>query len=267
MEIPLLAGRDFAATDAAGAPGVAILSRRVAEMYWPAGDALGRQIRIGTPASQSPWLTIVGIAGDVRHPLDSVGARFIYLPLAQGPTSYASLLVRSSVEPQALRSAVEQAIWSIDKGVALWGIGTVEHWLAEVVSHPRFTAVLITGFGSLALLLAVLGVYSASAYAVRRRTRELGIRIALGAQRAQILRMLLVEGLRVAAVGILLGLIAAAGFARTPLVASQLAAATPGIALACVLSAAALLLAALAGCWLPARRATHVDPVAVLRDD
>ncbi len=267
LGIPLLQGRSFSESDVRGAPQTVILSRFVAQKYWPDGDAVGRRIRLGTPATESEWLTVVGVVGDVRHPLADTGARIIYRPLMQAPTSFASLLVRAPGNPEALRAAIEKAAWSLDPQLALWGTAPLADVVAEESSHLRFTTIVLNVFAALAVGLAVFGVFGCNAYAVRRRSREIAVRVALGADPKDIRRLIIGQAMTPVLWGAACGLAGAAALLRAPLLAEQLHRVSPnGWALYAV-SAILLTSAALAGCLTPARRAAKVDPMVALRHE
>ena len=265
MGIPLLAGRQFSAADAQGAPEVAILSRIVAERYWPRGEAVGQRIRLGTVHDESPWLTVVGVAEDVKHPIDTQAALVIYRPMAQAPTSFASLLVRSAAQPPGFLRSVERALWSLDPQMVLWGVATMEEVLSEELSHTRFATLLAALFAAIGMALAILGVYSANSHAVEQRTREIGIRMALGAQPGGVFRLVMRQAMSVVGLGILAGLIAAGVVVRVPQLASQLHQVSAFDSATFLAVALLMAGAALCGCLLPARRATRVDPMVALR--
>ncbi len=267
LGIALLSGRSFHSGDGQGAPGAAILSRSVAEKHWPGGDAVGRRIRIRTSQGDPPWLTVVGIAEDVRHPLDNAGALILYRPIAQAPTPFASLLVLSARRPEEIRPAVEQAVWSLDRELAIWGAGPLTAILSEDLSHLRFTTTLTGLFALITLGLAALGVYGANSYAVSRRLREIGVRMALGAGSKDIRGLVIGQGMKAVALGMGLGLAATAALARLPLVASQLQGLPASEFVFYAVSAVVLGAAALAGCLWPSRRAVRVDPLVVLRHE
>ena len=263
--IPLVEGRALTPSDGAAAPHVAVLSRTVAQRHWPRGGAVGRRIRLGTVHNDGPWLTIVGIAGDVRHPLDANPALLIYRPLAQAPTPFASLLVRGSAGPDAARPLVEQTLWSLDRNLVLWGVRPLEEMIGEALQHSRFTTILAALFAALGLALAMLGVYSASSHAVAQRTREVGIRMALGARPGDVLALIVRREMVPVAAGLLCGLAAAGALVRLPGVAAMLHDVSPYNATAYAAVGLLVSLASLAGFLQPARRATRVDPIQALR--
>ncbi len=267
MGVSVLEGRSFTDSDGRGAPAVVILSRFVAQKHWPEGGAVGQRIRLGASAAQGEWLTVVGVAADVRHPLAAMPARIIYRPLMQAPASFASLLVRAPGSPELLRSEVEKTAWSLDPQLALWGTAPLAEVVAEESSHVRFTTILVNGFAALAVGLAVLGVFACNAYAVRRRSREIGVRVALGAESKEIWRLVIGQAMKPVVWGLASGLAGAALLLRLPLLAGQLHGVSPSDVNVYAVSGMLLAFAALTGGLVPARRATRVDPMVVLRHE
>jgi len=265
MGIAMVEGRVFTSSDGHGAPGVVVLSRVIAQEYWPTGDAVGRRIRMGAREGQGEWLTVVGVAEDVRHPLDPKYARILYRPMAQAPTPFASLLVQTDGDPEAFRAPVEKAVWAQDAEMTLWGVRPLEEMLAEELEHVRFTTTLVSLFAALAVGLAMLGVLGSSAYAVSKQSREFGVRLALGAQRRDIWWLVIRQGLRPALWGGAVGLAAAVALMHTPLLTAQLHAIGANDVAVYVVSALLLVVAAMAGCLWPARRAARIDPMVALR--
>jgi putative ABC transport system permease protein len=266
MRIPIVEGRPFTVADGHGAPGVAVLSRVVADAYWPQGGAVGQRIRLGAREGQGDWLTVVGVASDVRHPLDPKGARILYRPIAQAPARFASLLVQvGGGEPEAVRGSVEKAVWGLDSEMRLWGVAPLEGMLAEELAHVRFTTTLVSLFAALAVALAALGVLGCSAYAVSRQTREFGVRMALGAHPRDIRWLVVRQGLQPVLWGGVVGLAVAVVVARMPLLTSQIHTVSANRVTVYVACALLMAIAALVGCLWPARRASRVDPMAALR--
>ena len=188
-----------------------------------------------------------------------------YLPFSQMPGESLGLIVRAERNPTALASAVEQAIHAIDKDLPVYSILTMDQWLGNSLAQRRLTLILLASFAALALLLAAVGIYGVIAYTVRQRTNELGIRMALGAQSGDVLRLILRDGLKLALIGVALGLVAA--FALTRWMESLLFEVRPTDPLTFCLIAVVLLCVSLAACYLPARRATKVDPLIALRSE
>jgi putative ABC transport system permease protein len=262
MGIPLLRGRDLAATDQAGTPAVVLVNRTFAERIWPGQEALGKRIRLGDP--KGPWRTVVGVVGDVHHlGLDVPADLQIYLPQPQFMSSDMTLVVRCAAEPLALAAAVRAAIWAVDPDRAVSNVATMDEVMQVSAARRLFTLRLMAVFAAIAVLLAMVGIYGVLSYAVGERTREIGVRMALGAPRGRIVAMVVGRGALYAAAGLLLGtaLAAATSHLLSALlfgVSAQDPATYAGLALL-------LALMALLAAWLPARRAAALDPLAATR--
>jgi len=263
--IPLLAGRGFDERDAAGAPLSVIVSRRFAERYLPGRDPLGRRLKLGQADNELPWLTIVGVVGSVR---DNAVARppdpEIYLPLAQNTTRALTLVAYAPERPQAAMQALRGAVAAVDPERPLAAVGTFDELVSQSLASSRLLTVLLAVFASVALLLSLLGIYGVTAYAVGQRRREIGVRMALGADRRRVVALVLSGGGLLVALGLALGVALSLLLGRA--LVGLLYGVTPGDPT--TLTAAALLLAAAAAgaCWLPARRAARIDPVTALRE-
>jgi predicted permease len=261
--IPLIQGREFDARDN-GAEMVVIINQALAKRFWPDGDAIGKRIKVGPP-EREPWLTIVGIVGDVHNEALERAVGFdTYEPLAQRPRGTMSVVVRTSGNPRAIAPLVRGVLRQNDAGLPVWGVGTMEERVRDSLGARRFTAGVLTAFGAAALLLASIGIYGVAAYMVGRRKREFAIRLALGARGSQVRRQVVNESLRVVLLGILVGL--PAGLALTSLIRGMLFNVKPGDPLSHMLAAGLLGALAVAATWLPARRATMADPVSSLRE-
>jgi putative ABC transport system permease protein len=268
MGVPLKEGRFFDQTDRAESRPVAVVNETMARQYWPGRDAVGRRFKIGDPSSKVPWVTIVGIVGDVRQMgLDAPVKAEMYLPYSQIADqpwfAPRDLVVRTSIEPMSLVASVKREIAAVDKEQAVSNIRTLDDILDEEVVQRRLGATLLTAFAVLALLLASLGIYGILSYFVAQHTSEIGVRLALGASDGDILRLVLGRGMTLALVGVGLGSLG--GLALTRLMSSLLfgvSATDPA-----TFALAALLLTALAllACYLPARRAVRVDPTTAMR--
>ena len=263
MRIPLRAGRDFDARDRAGAPAVAIVSEVVAAHEWPGQSPLGRRIRL---QGDTAWRTIVGVAGEAKH--FSTAERpqgMVYTPYAQTPGIFNTAVARTTGDAGAMGPAVRAAIWAVDRDQPVWKIRTLASLLDRALSPARFTIALVGTFAALALLLAAIGIYGVLSYAVAQRRGEVGIRLALGARATQVVGLFVRQGMRLAAVGLVAGLAAAAAVTR--LLRSQLfgVGALDPLTFAAVI--AGLTAVVLAACWVPATRASRVEPSLALRGE
>jgi putative ABC transport system permease protein len=266
LDTPILEGRAFSDEDGPGAPEVAILGRTLARRLFGTESALGRRIRIVNPDYGAGWRTVVGVAADVRYTgLADPAGDALYTPVAQTPFPWIYAMVRTSSRPETFARAVREAVTSTAPGLEAAALRPMDQVLAETVAQPRFNVVLVSAFAVLALVLAALGVYGVVSYSVAQRVREIGIRLALGATRREVVRLVAGEGIRLAGAGIAVGLVAAAAATRLlqallfevrPLDLPTFAAA--GIVLAAI---------ALGASAIPAARAGRVDPVAALRAD
>jgi len=267
MQIPLLKGRELMARDVADVEPVALISETFARRYWPGEDPLGKRIKFpGSAARPQPWRTIVGVVRDVKqYGVDKPSTMQIYLPEAQSPVSWLTLAVRTTGAPARMLNAIRTEIRSVDPDQAVFEVATMESLLAEAIAKRRFVMLLLAVFAALALTLAAIGIYGVMAYTVAQRTQEIGIRMALGAQTGDVLRLVVGQGMRLALGGVGIGLVAALGLTR--LMTTLLFGVSATDPLTFVLIAVMLLLVALLACWIPARRATKVDPMVALRCD
>lgn len=263
MRIPLLQGRGLSTADIADRPSVIVISESMARRFWPGENPIGKRLTMTFSPEKSR--EVVGVVGDVKDDgldvLDPVAT--LYVPLAQQPTPYLSLVVRTSSPPSTLISAISNAVHEVDRQQPVLDVITMEDIVAGSLSHQRFNMLLLSAFSGLALLLAAIGIYSMLAYSVRRRMREIGVRMALGAQRGDILQMVLGQGTKLALIGTGIGI--AAAFGLTRLMSSQLFGVTATDPVTFLSVAALIVLVALAACYIPARRATKVDPMVALR--
>jgi putative ABC transport system permease protein len=265
MTIALLKGRALNEHDTAESPQVALINETMARELWPNESALGKRIKFpGSEKNQQPWRTVVGVVKDVsQYGLDRKIPMQLYLPDAQFPTPAMTLIVRSGAEPSNLVAAIRNEIGAIDPDQAISGIATMEQLLADSIALRRFSMLLLITFACVALVLAAIGIYGVVSYTVTQRTHEIGIRIALGAQSRDVLKMVLGAGLKLVLSGIALGLIGA--FASTRLMSSLLFGVSTTDPLTFAAVASVLALVALAACLIPARRAMKVDPMVALR--
>lgn len=264
LGIPVRQGRDVTSTDTLESQPVVMLNEAAARLHFPRMDPVGQRIRVGD--AETPWLTVVGVVGDVRYDGPTQETRpEAYLPALQRSLFLMSFVARTEGEPMALAAAVRSVVASLDKDLPVGMTRTMEQRVTESTARPRFVSVLVAVFAVLSLLLASVGLSGVMAYTARQRTREIGIRMALGAQPSDVLRMVLGQGLRLALGGVALGLLGAWGLTR---VLSSLlfgVSATDPV----VFGSLSLLVAAVAllATWLPAHRATRVDPQVALRSE
>jgi len=265
LKIPLADGRFFNARDVQAAPDVVVVSRAFAKAYFPGENPVGKRIRF-TYSAQNPFLQIVGVAADTASiDLAAPPPPIIYAPNDQGPSTYLSFMVRTGGEPDAFVGAARAALQEMDPQLPLIQPQSLEQIANQSPSVflRRYPSYLIGSLAALALALAVVGLYGLISHMVLQRTREIGIRVALGAQRRDILKMVLRQGIRATVAGVAIGVVA--GLALTRLLRSLLYGVTPGDWLTFLSVALLLLVVALAACSIPARRATRVDPIVALR--
>jgi putative ABC transport system permease protein len=266
MGIPLLKGRSIADTDTETSPLVGLINEKLAQRYFKDQDPIGKQFMWGrvTPGKAPKWMTVVGIVADTKlYGLDNPSRFEVYVPYRQNEQQDMHVVVRSSVDPGSLTSSVREALASVDKNQPAFGIATMQKMESDAVSDRRSTLLLLSVFSGFALLLAGMGIYGVIAFSTARRTHEIGIRVALGAQRGDILRMILGECARLAFLGVGIGVVAALGLTR--LMSTMLYGVGASDPLTFVAVAGILILVAFAACWLPARRAMRVDPMIALR--
>jgi putative ABC transport system permease protein len=264
LGIPLLAGRDFDVRDDAQAPAVAIVSRALARRCWPGQDPVGAHLRIGSSTEGSPWMTVVGVVGDVRqHDLAEDPAALLYVPYAQDPWTFLTLAVRGAGAPERLARAVADVVHRVDPAEVVYDVRSLEDVVSRSLAPRRTSALLLGLFATLAVLLAALGVFSVTSFAVARRTHEFGVRMALGASSREILEAVLVGGGRRALLGVGLGGVASLAFRRV--LAHFLYGVQPTDAGILAAAAAVLVAVLLLASALPAWRAARVSPVTALR--
>jgi putative ABC transport system permease protein len=262
MQIPLLRGRDFTDADATAAQPVMIVSEATAKKFWGNEDPLGRALkRAAAPGD----FKVVGVVADVRDTALNQESPSLYYPLGQRITPSMDLAVRTSGPPEAILPAIREKVHELDPQLALSNVRTMEDWISTSAAQPRLNAILLGGFAVMALIIAAIGIYGVIAYSVTQRTQEIGLRIALGAQASGVLRLIVGEGMRVALLGIAIGL--AGGFALGRAVSSLVYGVTVRDPLTFGGVAAVLAIVALAATIVPALRASRVDPIVALRCD
>jgi putative ABC transport system permease protein len=260
---PLMRGREFNDSDRAGGVAVAIVNETMARRLWPGQDPLGQRFKLGAPDSRAPWLSVVGLAADMRRERpEKAPIPQVFRPLAQLPSLHMELLIRTGVPPFTLAEAVRRELQTIDKTVAVYGVTTMEERLGASLFERRFQASLLAGFSTVALVLAAIGTYSIVRFAVQQRTREIGVRMAMGAQKLDVYSLVLSEGLKLLLFGVGLGV--ALTFSVTRLMQRLLFEVRPTDPPTFVAVALLLATAGVLASWLPARRAANVAPMEAL---
>src|SRR5581483_396309 len=259
--IPLLRGRDFTDADGANASAVTIVSQATARTFFGDEDPIGRTLT--RSADLKTPFTIVGVVGDVRSTALNQESPALYYPPAPRVAALMDVVVRTAVPPDAILPAVRQRVHALDGELALANVRTMEEWLSTSAAQPRLNGVLLTVFAGVALVIAIVGIYSVLAYAVTQRTREIGLRLALGATPRAVLRLILGQGMLVVAAGVAAGL--AGGFALGETMSSLVFGVTVRDPATFAGVAVILAAVALAACAIPARRAARVDPMVALR--
>ncbi len=264
MQTPLVEGRFFTESDENGKLPVAIIDEATARRYWPDQDPVGRRLRIGqNPAL--PWNTVVGVVKNIKHDgLDVDGVPHVYVPVNQSLGRVLSLALRTSLPSSTLEAQIRGAIQSVDPGLPVFSVTSMDDVLDASLASRRFSANLVAGFAGVALLLASVGIYGLLAYMVGQRSREIGLRLALGAQRADVLRLVMGKGVVLAGLGIVAGVIFSASTAS--MMASLLFGVRPHDPAVFLVASFLLLIVALLASYIPAWRATKVDPIAALRE-
>jgi predicted permease len=266
LGIPIRAGRDFDARDATEAAASVIINEETAKRYWPGDDPIGKRIKLGRVDSPNPWMTVVGIVGNVRHfGMDDDVRREMFRPYAQAAWPTMTVVAKTATDPAAFAAAIRGALQKIDPDLPVSRVTTMERVQINSTGSRRFPMILLAAFGGVALALALVGVYGVVSYVVTQRTREIGIRVALGARRVEVMRLILFGAMRPVIAGLLAG--SAGAFFAARLLGSLLYNVKPGDPAVMVGLAALLALAAAAASLVPSARATRVNPITVLRAD
>lgn len=266
MGIPLLRGRYFDTQDSPDSTPAVLINRRLAEKYWPGQDAIGKRLKVGPVDSQNAWLTVMGVVGDVRQTGLYEQKLEFYVPYMQERRSFMAprdLVIRTKADPGMIAAGVRQAVWKVDKDQPVSNVRTMDQVFAAAISQERFQTLMLGLFAALALVLACVGLYGVISYSVVQRTHEIGVRMALGAQPVDVLRLVIRQGLLLTFTGLGLGLIA--GMFATRVLTDMLFGVTPRDPLTFMGVPVLLLLVALVACYVPARRATRIDPLIALR--
>jgi putative ABC transport system permease protein len=262
MGIALIRGRSFDDRDRAGAPLVVAINQTAVRRIWGDEDPLGKRIRLGGP--DNDLRTIVGIVGDVNHyGLDTPAEMQAYVPHAQWTDSFMQLAVRTSSDPRASIDGVRDAVRSVDKDIPIYDVATMQQLVSNSMAQRRFTLALLSVFSAVALLLAAVGVYGVISYSVSQRAEEIGIRMAVGATRPQVFRLIIGEGALLTGWGLAIG--TGGALALTHLMESLLFRTSATDAATFVAVCSGLICVGLAACLVPAQRATRMDPIRLLR--
>jgi predicted permease len=263
MQIPVLRGREFSIEDSAKGQPVVAVNEAFAARYWPGEDALGKRMKLTGPPEKEPWRTVVAVVGNIRNRLELPAHPEMYFPLRQQVEYTAALIVRTAVGPRSMEESVRAQVTALDSDLPLFNVSTMDDLRAVSVLPQRIGGTLMAAFAGFALVLAAIGLFGVIAYAVSERTREIGIRIALGAKPREIFRLVVGQGMTLALIGLLVGLPLALGMGRA--VAGLLYGVAPNDFATFAGVAAILATVALAACYIPARRAMRVDPIIALR--
>ena len=263
MDTSVIRGRGFTADDKDGTRRVAIVNEEFAKTYWPNQEPLGKRFHLNN--ANAPWVEVVGVTKTGKYLfVGETPLKFVYLPFAQNPSAQMLLLVRTEGDPATLAAPIRSIVQGLDSNQPVFNVRTLDAFYQQrAVAVPMMIITLVTCMGLIGLILALVGLYGLIAYSVSRRTREIGIRIAVGADRSQVLKMVIRQGLTLAVTGVVIGGIATIGVAR--LIAVGLVG-MGKLSPATYITVPVLLLAVtLAACYVPARRASRVDPITALR--
>jgi putative ABC transport system permease protein len=266
MGIAQLEGRDFNERDEKRAPGVIIVNQAFARKFFPNEDPIGKRIKpgISTDENQPVMREIIGVVADVKNrSLNAEVSPAYFVPQTQVPFNQMTVLVKAKSDPRSLIIAAQREVSAIDQELPVYNIKTMDEYIASSVAAPRFNTMLLAIFASVALVLTIVGLYGVMSYSVAQRTNEIGIRMALGAQTRDVLRLIVSEGIKLVLLGLAIGLVGA--FALTRMIASLLFGVTTKDPLTFVAVALLLAFVALLACYIPARRAARVDPIEALR--
>ena len=267
MEIPLLSGRQITEVDTSESPKVALINKTMAGQLWGTEDPIGKRIKFpGSEKNPQPWRTVVGVVSDVaQYALDKTPPMQIYIPHQQFPTSFNTIVVKSDKDPESVINAVRREILAVDKDQAVFNVTSLEQLLGESILIRKFFMLLLITFGGLALLLAGIGIYGVMSYVASQRTHEIGIRMALGAQTRDVMKLIIGNGMLLALIGVGSGL--AGAFALTRFLSDLLFNVASTDVLTYSVVSVVLIVVTLFACYIPARRATKVDPLVALRNE
>src|SRR5208282_277322 len=263
MQIPVLRGREFSSEDSAKSQLVVMVNEAFAVRYWPGEDPLGKRMRLNGPPEKEPWRTVVAVVGNIKNQLDVPAPPEMYFPLRQQTESKMALVVRTFSDPRSMEESVRAQVSALDRDQPVFDIRTMDDLRSLSVIPQRIGGTLMAAFAGFALVLAAIGLFGVIGYAVSERTREIGIRMALGAKPREVFRLIVGQGMTLALIGLLVGLPLALGMGRA--VAGLLYGVAPNDFATFAGVAVLLALVALAACYIPARRAMRVDPIIALR--
>ncbi len=265
LEIPLLKGRSITEQDGADSAKIALINNTMAAQLWPNEDPLGKRIKFpGSEKSPQQWRAVVGVVKDVsQYALDKKACMQIYVPHTQFPTGFSTIVVKTESEPTAMTVAIRREIQAVDKDQAVFNVTTLEQLMGDSILIRRFFMILLLVFAALALILAAVGIYGVMSYVASQRTHEIGIRMALGAQASDVLKLIIGNGMVLALIGVTAGL--TGSFALTRLLSGLLFGVSATDAVTFLVVSIGLIMVALFACYIPARRATKVDPLVALR--
>src|SRR2546421_1225734 len=268
LGVPLLQGREFDSRDREESQRVAIVNDRMARMYFPKEDPLGRQIKLGKSGGNGPWLTIVGVVGDekrtiVYQEMGYVEPALVYLPVSQAAGASIAVVMRTAGEPLALERLLREEMSRLDSNAPVYDVRTMRQRYSEFLAHPRFRAILMGILAGLTFLLTAIGIYGVLAQVVSQRTQEIGIRLTLGAEPSQVFGLVLREGMGMVGIGIVIGILGAFGLTR--LISTMLYGVGPTDLFVFTAVTMSLMSVALLACYVPARRAMRVPPMVALR--
>jgi len=242
-----------------------VVNESTVKRYWPGQSAVGKRVKFGKPDSKNPWLTVVGVVKDVRYREWESARVDLYIPFHQRAQHRSDFVVKTAMDPMSLVAAIRKEVYALDKDQPIGSITTVDSLVSRTLARPRFNMLVFSLFAAVAVLLGVIGVYSVLAYSVAQRSHEIGIRMALGSSPSGILRLVLGEGLRLAGAGILIGALLA--LAATRLMSSLLFTVTATDPLTFGTVMIGVVAVCLAACFIPAFRASGVDPMRALQND
>ncbi|HEX3253747.1 MAG TPA: FtsX-like permease family protein, partial [Pyrinomonadaceae bacterium] len=268
MGIPLRRGRFFDSRDSTDSQPAVLINRRFADQYWPGQDAIGKRLKVGPVDSPNEWLTVIGVVGDVRQTGLYEQKLEFYVPYAQERRSFMAprdLVVRTKSDPALIAGAVRGAVWTVDKDQPVSNVRTLDQVFSAAISQERFQALMLGLFATLALILACIGLYGVISYSVVQRTHEIGLRMALGAQPVDVLRLVIRQGMTLTLAGLVVGIVA--GTFATRVLSDLLFGVAPRDPLTFAGVPVLLLAVAFLACYIPARRATRIDPLTALRSE